>query len=217
MRIKFADLWLSGGGLEGSSGLSVNGDQVIDDAQFFRALATKHYARGNDSTAVSFTVAREHASEKAAEVYVITHRKNLPKEGDLIFYCGFPGNEQQVALLGAVLSSTSADYIGRTSFLTFTLLGGLPQTDSIPEGEEIDEEVTRRGTVNIADGATTVSVTYSTMTGAPYVTVTVYAPSGGDAIFGTVVDGSITSSGFDVILSGPTPNGDYKLGYIAIL
>lgn len=217
MRIKFANIWISGGGLEGPSGLSVNGDQVIDDAQFFRALAATHYARGNDSTSISFSVEREHASTKAAEVYVLMHRKNLPKEGDCVFYCGAPGDEQEVALLGAVLSITGGSYLGRSTRLTYTIQGGLPQTDSIPEGEEIDPDVTRRGTVNIPNAATTVSVTYSTMTGAPYVTVTVYAPSGGDAIFGTVVDGSITSSGFDVILSGPTPTGDYKLGYIAIL
>lgn len=217
MRIKFANLFLSNGGLEGPSGLSVNGEQVIDDAGFFRALATVYYARGNDSTSVSFTVTREHASEKAAEVYVLTHRKNVPKEGDLVFYCGFPGDEQQVALLGAVLAGTSAVYLGRTSRLTYTLQGGLPETDSIPEGEEIDDDVTRRGKVSIGNGAATVSVTFSTMTGAPYVTCNVYCPSGGDAIFATVVDGSITSSGFDVILSGPTPNGDYKLGYVAIV
>lgn len=217
MRIKFANLFLSNGGLEGPSGLSVNGDQVIDDAQFFRALASVFYARGNDSTSVSFTVTREHASEKAAEVYVLTHRKNLPKEGDLVFYCGFPGDEQQVALLGAVLAGTSASYLGRTSRLSYTLQAGLPETDSIPEGEEIDEDVTRRGKVSIADGASTVSVTFSTMTGTPYVVATVYHPSGGDQIFATIQEDSITSSGFSAKLSGPVPSGDYKLGYVAIL
>lgn len=217
MRIKFANIWISGGGLEGPSGLSVNGDQVIDDAQFFRALATTHYARGNDSTSISFSVEREHASTKAAEVYVLMHRKNLPKEGDCVFYCGAPGDEQEVALIGAVLSTTGGSYLGRSTRLTYTIQGGLPQTDSIPEGEEIDPEVTRRGTVSIGNGANTVSVTFSTMAGVPYVVPTVYCPSGGDSIWATVVDGTVTNSGFDAILSGPTPNGDYKLGYIAIL
>lgn len=217
MRIKFANIFLSNGGLEGPSGLTVNGEQVVDEAQFFRALAATYYARGNDSTEVGFTVSREHGSHKLASVFMLMHRRNVPKEGDLIVYCGDPGDEQQVALIGAVLVSSGASFEGVSSTTTYTIRGGLPQTDEIPDGEEVDPEVTRRGTVAIANGATSVSVAFTLMTSAPYVVATVYAPNGGDNIFATVVKSSITSTGFDVTLSGPVPDGNYELGYIAIL
>lgn len=218
MKITFANHVLAPGDLEGVQGLSVNGEQLIDEAAFFRAIATTYYARGNDKTEISFSVTRQHASIKLAEVYVLMLRRNLPKEGDCVITCGFTGDEQKVALLGAVLAPTQARYIGRTSIVSYTILGGLPETDTIPDEEEIDPEVTRRGTVAIANGATSVSVAFLTaMSGAPYVTCNVICPSGGDAIFATIVDGTVTASGFDAILSGPTPSADYKLSYHAIL
>lgn len=218
MKITFANHVLAPGDLEGVKGLSVNGEQLIDEAAFFRALATTYYARGNEKTEISFTVTREHASLKLAEVFVLMLRRNLPREGDCVITCGFTGDEQKVALLDAVLAPTQARYSGRSSIVTYTLLGGLPETDEIPNEEEIDPDVTRRGTVALGNGVTSASVAFLTaMTGAPYVTCNVVCPSGGDAIFATIVDGTVSASGFDVILSGPTPAATYKLSYHAIL
>lgn len=218
MKITFANHVLAPGGLEGVQGLSVNGEQVIDEAAFFRAIAATYYARGNEKTEISFTVARDHGSIKRAEVFIVMLRRNLPREGDCVITCGIPGDEQKIALLNAALGPTQIRYQGSTSFVTYAILGGLPETDEIPDEEEIDPEVTRRGTVALGSGVTTASIAFlSAMTGAPYVTCTVVCPSGGDAIFATIVDGTVDASGFDVVLSGPTPSGDYKLSYHAIL
>lgn len=217
MRISIAGVFLANGGREGPGGFSVNGEGQVDEAQFFRALASTFYHRANESTRVSFTVHREHADEKAAEVFVLTHRSLLPKEGDVRFYCGFEGSEQEVLLRDAVLTGSNGVYLGRSSRFNYTLVGGVPETDSIPAGVELDESVTRRGTVNIASGATSVAVTFSTMTSTPTAVATVYSPSGGDQIFATIDQSTVTASGFTARLSGPTPSADYKLGYVAIL
>ncbi len=71
-------------------------------------------------------------------------RHNLPREGDFVIACGFTDDEQKVALIGAVLAPTQARYSGRTSVVTYMVMGTLPETDEIPNVEEIDPDVTRR-------------------------------------------------------------------------
>lgn len=218
MKIIFASHIIAPGELEGVRGLNVNGEQVIDETSFFRAVAATHYARGNAKKEISFTVVREHASIRLAEEFVFMHRDRLPEEGDAVITCGSPGDEQQIALLGAVLAPTQASYEGVSTSVTYALIGGIFQTDSIPDGEEIDPEVTRRGIDPIDSGVLTHTVTFlNVMTGTPVVTCNVMAPVGGDGIFSWPIDGSVTAAGFEVGLSGPTPNADYKLSYIAVL
>lgn len=218
MKITFANHVLAPGGLEGVQGLSVNGEQIIDEAAFFRAIAATYYARGNEKTEISFTVARDHGSIKQAEVFVLMLRRNLPREGDCVITCGLPGDEQKVALLDAVLAPTQARYKSSTSFVTYTILGGLPETDEIPDGEEIDPDVTRRGEVSIPGGVLTHAVVFlNPMAGTPTVTCNVMSPSGGDGIFAWPIKGTISATGFTVGLSGPTPSADYELSFIAIL
>lgn len=218
MKVRINDTWLARGGREGTSNVAFNGTQVIQEAQFFRAQAAKWFARGNRSSSFSFSVARTHGSTRDAEEFLFTHRDNLPHSGDLVITCGLPGDELDIAFPGAVLEGVSAGYRGPTTFFTYTFRCGLPETDSIPAGGEVDEEVTRRGTVAIGAGETSVEVEFpNAMTGTPVVVASILTPDSGDQIFATIREDSVSASGFTADLSGPTPGGDYKLSYIAIL
>lgn len=218
MKVNFANHVLVAAGIEGVKGLSVNGEQQIEEADFFRAAAAVFYGRGNEKSEISFSVARDHGSVKLADLYALTRRKNLPREGDLVITCGFPGDEQVIFFPNAVLGPSNIRLIGQTSITAYVFMAGLPDTDTIPDEGEVDPDVTRRSTVAIANAATSGSVAFlNAMSGAPTVTCSVVCPSGGDAIFATIVDGSVTATGFNYVLSGPTPSADYKLAYIAIL
>lgn len=219
MRIRIGNTWLAAGGRQSPVDLSVNGQQVIEDAQFFGALAATYYGRGKRSTELTFTVEREHGSLKDAEVFLLTHWADLPRSGDVVVECGIGDDTQSVALKGAVLESMPQGiYRGRSTRVTYTLRGGLISTDSIPAGGDVDEDVVRRGTVDIGSAATEVEVSFdNAMTGTPTVVATVVTPEGGDIIACTIESGSVSTDGFTAKLSFPTPDSTYKLSYVAIL
>lgn len=219
MRIRINDIYLTGDFLELPRGLAVNGQQVVDEVQFFRAIAASYFGRGNRSLAISWSIERTHDSVKEAQVFLLTHYKDLPNEGDVVFECGFPGDTQNVVLADAVLEAVAQGaHSGRCTVFSYTLRGGQPSTDIIPGDVEVDEDVTRRSTVAIGSGETSVDVGFANaMTGTPTVVAVVVTPDGGDQIFCTVTESSISASGFSAVLSGPAPGSGYKLSYIAIL
>lgn len=219
MKIRIGNTWLASGGLEAASDVSVNGQQAVDDAAFFRALAATFYARGQRRTEITFSVEREHGSLKDAEVFLLTHWGDLPEGGDVVFTCGEGADTQNVALLGAVLEAMPQGvYRGRSTRVSYTIRGGLPTTDSIPGGGEVDDDVTRRGTVAIPDAATEVDVVFANaMSGTPTVVASIVSPVGGDILTCTIEAGSVSAAGFTAKLSFPAPGATYQLSYIAIL
>jgi hypothetical protein len=73
------------------------------------------------------------------------------------------------------------------------------------------------GEFAIPDGADTVTVTGLNISAVPRrVFPVVRKPSGGENLFPTVVQGSITTDGFTVDLGGETDSGLYKLEYLLI-
>lgn len=69
--------------------------------------------------------------------------------------------------------------------------------------------------IELAQGVSSGSVTFTeTWADAPTRTrVAMEAPEGGDILFANVVDGTVTSTGFDFQLSAETPATGYKLHY----
>lgn len=75
----------------------------------------------------------------------------------------------------------------------------------------------QRGTQAIASGADAVTVTGLALAAVPFqVLVSIRKPAGGLNLFATVRDGSITTDGFTVDLSGATDAATYKLDYLLI-
>lgn len=218
MRIQFAGLWLAAGGLEGVSGLQLNGEQIVDEGGFFRAVAETFFARGRRRTTLAFSVERSFNTLRQAQAFVLTHYGDLPDQGDVVVTCGEGDDVQGVGLSDAVLATCAIEAMRGTSVrVRYELRGGAWTTDVSP-GEEPDDDVIRRGTVALAESATEVEVTFSTaMSGTPTVVASVVTPEGGDILTCTIEDGSISSTGFTAKLSFPAPGATYKLSYIAIL
>lgn len=226
MRITIESTLLADGTLLAPhSGLAVNGQQLVDDAQFFRAANATYFARGNAGVLLQFGVNRLFSSVRRAEAFALTHFDGLPKSGLVACECGEEGDTETAYLRDAVLESAAiTGYRGCSVQVQYTIRGSRFESD-VPEeeipGEPDDAEgefiVLRRGKVNIANGAKTVDVVFSApLSVVPIVSPTVSRPAGGDAIWATVDEDSVTVNGFTASLSGAAPDGNYKLHYIAV-
>ena len=83
------NIWLTNDGRSrfagaGRTRMSVllNGRQVVQDAQFLRAVSAQPLARGNAVNLLQFSVTRQHASVAAASAFVLTAFSSLPRERD---------------------------------------------------------------------------------------------------------------------------------------
>lgn len=226
MRIRIGNTWLASGGREAAAELSVNGQQAVDEPAFFRALAATFYARGRASTAISFVVSREHASVRDAEVFLLMHWAELPKEGTVLFVCGTGDDTQSVSLAGAVLEAMPlGTYLGRSTRVAYTVRGGVPTSDLVPGPDpyptpEPEEEsaVTRRATVAIPAGVSELAVEFvNAMTGTPTVIPVMVMADGAEIVSCWLKAGSVSATGFTVGFSVPVPGADYQLSYHAIL
>lgn len=71
------------------------------------------------------------------------------------------------------------------------------------------------GAVAIVNGASTVTVTAAWIFTPTTVVVSIITPIGGDQIFATVEQSTISASGFVATLSSPAPTNGYSMSYIA--
>ena len=223
MRISYASILLAHGnpafGLVGPSGLSQNGRQIVDEADFFRAATATFYGRGVRSVALGFAVLRTFDSAAEAEAFALLHHNDLEDEGELRVTCDGGGVDGQTVTLAAVLEGVDVESItGASVRLRYSFRGSAWESDetAVPDP---DPDMIRRANVAIDAAATSVAVTFATpMTGTPFVQCTVLKPSsGGDVIFATVREDTINATGFTADLSGPTPGSGYKLSYRAEL
>jgi hypothetical protein len=206
-------------GAAGPFDMSVNGQQVVDEVEFFRALRKAYIERGLRSVDFGFSVTRFFGTLARAEAFFLTGYNDLPDTGDLVLVCGEgEADELNVGLIGAVLDSADASRLQGTAVVVrYRFRGGAFTTDVIL-GPEPDESVIRKNKVAIADAATSVAVVFSSpMSGVPVVTCNLLMPTtGGDSIFATPIEDTITAAGFTAAFSGPVPSASYKLSYIAI-
>lgn len=204
-------------------GLTLNGEQIVDDAQFFRAAAASVFARGNLGTVLQFSVTRLFSTEKAAEVFALTHAGAVPLEGLVTAVCGETGDQQTVYLEGAVLQAVAVQSVrGSSVVVQYTIRGGIWTTDvpdEIPGESEASEDfiVMRRAKVPVAAAVDEVVVVFSApLAAAPVVKAELYGPTGSAAIGGQVLIDTITVNGFTYKCDAETPNDDYELHYIAV-
>lgn len=218
MKISFGTTWLSRD-LSGDSvtqGLTLNGQQVNDEAQFFRALTSTFFARGNRSATVGFTVNRQLGSLRAAERLLATHFWDLPQQADLRLYCGQDDDQEVVLFTAAVIESVQpGPTVGVSLSLRYTFRVSSPTVEVSPP-DLPEPEMIKRGTVDIPSGADHVDVTFmAAFAAAPFVVVTVLRPEGGDNIW-PMLRGDPTTEGFTADLSAPTPDDTFKLSWFAI-
>ncbi len=202
-------------GRVGPRNYSLNGRQVVDEAEFFRALTTTIYGRGGRSVAAGFEVQRLFGTAAAALRFAHTHHNVLPDEGSLRLTL----DDETVECAAAVLEAVDVVEInGSALVLRYTFRGDKFEADAAPL-PDIDDTMIRRANVAIPADATSVDVEFATpLSGVPFVQVTVLMPTaGGDVITATVVEDTITAAGFTAELSGPPAGSGYKLSYRAEL
>jgi hypothetical protein len=227
VNVLFETTWLAPGGTQAASRVRLNGRQLVDEADFFRAVTAAFYPRGNLGVVFSFQTQWQFNTTKDGEVFALTHISNLPMGPDdtgvVQCVCGYPPSTQTVYLNNAVLESANiVQYDGESVTVEYTLRGPSFQTDippDIPSYPDPDELtlVYRRSSVAIASAATSVAVTFSSpFTTNPVVVAVVTGVTGSVAIFCRVLSDTVTTSGFTAELSVATPDNTYTLNYWAV-
>lgn len=225
MKLTFIATVLAGANFyDHPSGLTVNGEQVYDDAGFLRAIAATYFGRGQKSTTLAWTSQRQFDSLRECEVYILTHFAGLPAiNGLLQAEVGQTGDTQICYLENAVIATAVVtEHRGVSCRVQYTIKGGVFTTD-VPDdvpGEADTEEgfiVLRRGAAPVDSATSTGTVTFSApLPTTPFVVGNLQVPPGGDNIWGWPIPGTETVNGFDYQLTAPVPDGTYKFSYIAI-
>jgi hypothetical protein len=233
MLILFETTYLATGQIQSPDDISLNGEQIVDEAEFFRAAAMTFFPRGNVKVEFDFTVHYSFASTVLAEVFLLTLPSQVPMtnadNGVLQCVCGeaTPATSQTVYMSGAVLRSARVvRQVGTSIDVRYSFVGpgftssvpgsGLP---TYPNPNEI-VQVYRRGKIAIPNGATSVAVVFSSqlpgLPGAdPYCWIS--GPSG-SAFFECWTDtDTVTTLGFTAALGAAAPNGNYFLNYAVFM
>jgi hypothetical protein len=132
MRISLNNIWLTNDGVTDlqswtdAHDVLLNGRQIVQDAQFLRAVSAEPLARGNLVNRLQFTVTRQHVSVAEAAAYVLTAFSSLPASGSATVVCGASGEDALTCTFAAVLEEIpKASFSGTRSDTTFLLRGGL--------------------------------------------------------------------------------------------
>lgn len=132
MKISLNSIWLTNDGRTDlqswtdAHGVSLNGKQVVQEAQFLRAVGAQPLARGNLVNVLQFSVTRQHVTVADAAAYVLTAFSSLPQGGTATVICGASGENSLSCTFAAVLEGMpTASFIGTRTDMTFVLRGGL--------------------------------------------------------------------------------------------
>jgi hypothetical protein len=131
MRISLNNVWLTNDGTTDlhlwtdAHDVSLNGKQVVQDAQFLRALAAQPLARGNAVNVLRFTVTQQYETVAAASAAVLTAFSLLPGSGLATVVCGALGETPVTCTFTAVLAEMPVStFHGTRTDTTFVLRGG---------------------------------------------------------------------------------------------
>jgi hypothetical protein len=145
MRISINNVWLTNDGATDlhawtdAHAVQLNGRQIVQDAQFLRAVAAQPLARGNLVNQLRFTVTRQFASVAAASAYVLTAFSSLPPGGSVMIICGAYGESSLTCTFSAVLAEMpECVFHGTRTDTTFVLRGGLMTSLSALAGSVVD-------------------------------------------------------------------------------
>ena len=106
--------------------VQLKGSQVVQDAQFLRAVAAQPMARGNAVNVLTFSVTRQHVSVAEAAAYALTAFSSFPGSGAATIVCGASGETLLTCAFAAVLAEMpKCRFRGTRSDTTFVLRGGL--------------------------------------------------------------------------------------------
>jgi hypothetical protein len=145
MRISLNNVWLTNDGATDlhvwtdAHEVTLNGKQVVQDAQFLRAVAAQPLARGNAVNQLRFTVTRQFSSVAAASAFVLTAFNSLPGSGTATLVCGALGESPVTCTFAAVLEEMPVcTFRGTRTDTTFVLRGGAITTTAATVTTTVD-------------------------------------------------------------------------------
>lgn len=218
MIFKWDTVYLSDAALTRAYAITVNGRQLVQEAQFLRAESASVFGRKNRRLVIAFSVKRNFATIKLAEQWMLGHHAELTHRATLTITTGLDSETQEdIVCQDAVLESVDfPSYRGITVEARYQFI--VPSiTGTGPTPTHDDNLIT--GSYDIPNGASSVTVDDLTLIGAPQrVFCTVRKPSA-DAytIIASPVDGSFATTGFTAVLSAETDSADYILDYALVL
>ena len=145
MRISLNNVWLTNDGVADlhlwtdAHNVQLNSAQVVQDAQFLRAVAAQPLARGNAVNRLRFSVTRQFSTVAAASSYVATAFSSLPTSGLATMVCGALGETPVACTFTAVLEAMpEASFRGTRADATFLLRGGPITTTAATVTDVVD-------------------------------------------------------------------------------
>jgi len=217
MTFKWDDIYLSDSTTRAFD-VTVNGRQLIQEAQFLRAAAAAFYGRANKRIQLAFSITRNFATIKLAEQWILGHHGDLANRSTLTITTGLDSeSSEDIICQNAVLESVDFPRIrGISVEARYTFL--IPAITGIgPTPTHDDAFIT--GSFPIPSGADSVTVTGLALLGAPQrIFPTVRKPDAtAFTLIACPVDGTYTTDGFTAALSGETDSADYWLDYALVL
>jgi hypothetical protein len=131
MRVSLNNVWLTNDGATDlhlwtdAHDVLLNGRQMVQDAQFLRALAAQPLARGNAVNVLRFSVTQQYATAAEASAAMLTAFSSLPGSGLATVICGALGETPVTCTFSAALEEMPAStFHGTRTDTTFVLRGG---------------------------------------------------------------------------------------------
>lgn len=226
MNIAFETTWLAPGQHQAADRVRLNGRQLIDEGQFFRALYPSYFPRGNVEVNLEFTTHWQFNTTAAAEAFVLSHISQLPMtptdNGVLQIICGAETSPQTIYSPSAVLEDVSIEYTGVGVDVTYKLRCQ-PFTTTQPSNTPAFTNpssfafVYQRGSNSIPSGNTTLAISFGTaFSSVPVVVASMAQQSGSEAVFCRILQNTVTTTGFTVEFSIPLPDSSSYVNWWAI-
>jgi hypothetical protein len=109
----------------GPSDLLCSGPVSVEIGRYIRATAAIPYNRANRVSTISFSVTRECASALAAELFCLTHLRDLLREGTLYIHAqSAAGGTEQITLSNAIVQDVQCRHVGLTVLVAYQIVGG---------------------------------------------------------------------------------------------
>jgi hypothetical protein len=216
MKVTYGTQQIAPGGLQGTMGASWNGQQINDEAQFFRAAAANFFPRGNRSSTFAFGVNVNLNTEADAMVYAATLLNYLEQQADLVVTD--EAGTYTVTLGNAVLESLDVVKIdGKNVTLRFQFRGGVWTSATLIPGLD----TVKRGSIALAVNDETKAISFGTaFSGAPAMVECWVVPASTSSvrfIQAEPLSDTITANGFTAGIAFPIPETGYVLMWEAWL
>jgi hypothetical protein len=218
MKVIYASTWLAPGGIYGTNGAQWNGQQVNDEADFFRAAAVSFFPRGNRSTTFGFSVLVSFDTEGEAMKFAATQMNSLPEQADLQVVSD--DGIYAVILTDAVLVGfMPGRVVGCSVIASYSFAGGVFAVQAEPPVPPTYNVQTGKIALNAADESRVVTFPLQ-FSGTPTSVecwIVPATPSSIKFIQAAVLSDTITNAGFTAVFGYPIPEAGYFLFWEASL